>query len=330
MNEFRNQLTGTDPAGTFVRPDQRVQTKLSINQPGDVYEQEADRVADKIVHSGSAGDITPVQRKCEHCEKEEKKAQRKETNTSQVNAGNDLENYIGNLSGSGQPLPAGVREFYEPKFGYNFSNVRIHTDTVAAKSAQSINALAYTSGNNIVFNNGQYSPADNNGKKLLAHELTHVVQQQGAQPAGKTTVQKQGLEDFGLGDWGGGGGGLSDWGNGLNDWGGGLGDWGWGGGQTPCERSSLIHYKDLICPGSNDKSTWFKLPCAWRMYKNTGECTIGVAQMDAVDNIIAIELIDPNETTEVQSVSGCNYMVVSCMPDCSGKGSVRYGPPCIS
>ena len=73
-----------------------------------------------------------------------------------------------------------MRNFYEPRFGYDFNNVKVHTDTVAAKSAQSINALAFTSGNNIVFNNGQYSPDTDSGKRLLGHELTHVVQQRGS------------------------------------------------------------------------------------------------------------------------------------------------------
>ena len=78
---------------------------------------------------------------------------------------------------NGVPLPHETRDFFEPRFGYDFSNVKIHTDAVAAKSARSINALAYTSGNNIVFNQNQYSPETDSGKKLLAHELTHVVQQ---------------------------------------------------------------------------------------------------------------------------------------------------------
>jgi hypothetical protein len=73
-----------------------------------------------------------------------------------------------------------ARNFYEPRFGYDFSQVKVHTDTVAAKSAQSINALAYTSGNNIVFNHNQFNENSENGKKLLAHELTHVVQQKTA------------------------------------------------------------------------------------------------------------------------------------------------------
>jgi hypothetical protein len=88
-----------------------------------------------------------------------------------------LESYVGNLDNSGQPLSDKTRNFYESRMGQDFSQVKIHTDSVAAESAQSINALAYTSGNNVVFNNGQYSPDTDDGKRLLGHELTHVVQQ---------------------------------------------------------------------------------------------------------------------------------------------------------
>ncbi len=122
--------------------------------------------------------ITSIQRKCEHCEEEEKQMQRKETNGDEASADNNLESYVGNLKSGGQSLPDEVRNFYEPRFGFDFSNVKVHTDSVAAKSAQSINALAYTFGNNIVFNNGHYAPHTVNGRKLLGHELTHVVQQQ--------------------------------------------------------------------------------------------------------------------------------------------------------
>lgn len=160
------------------------QPKLTINNPDDKYEQEADAMADKVMRMQQPGiqlqslPVTGVQRKCAHCE-EDKKLQRKEINDEGTTADNNLENYIGNLSGGGQTLPNEVRNFYEPRFGHDFSNVKVHTDTVAAKSAQSINALAYTSGNNIVFNNGQYAPNTDIGKKLLSHELTHVVHQAG-------------------------------------------------------------------------------------------------------------------------------------------------------
>ncbi|MFT3823209.1 MAG: DUF4157 domain-containing protein [Chitinophagaceae bacterium] len=177
-----------------------IQPKLTVNQPGDKYEQEADSVAEKVMRSEmpdtfiktNTPNITPVQRKCAaceeekkknvqrkcaHCEEEDKKAQRKEANTPPTTGNNHLDTYVSSISGSGQPLSAETRNYFEPRFGRDFSNVRVHTDSVAAKSAQSINAQAYTTGNNIVFNNGHYAPGTEGGKKLLAHELTHVVQQ---------------------------------------------------------------------------------------------------------------------------------------------------------
>ena len=159
------------------------QPKLTINQPNDPYEQEADAMADKVMRMEQPGvqlkplPITQIQRKCTHCEDEENKMQRKEINGDEATADSSLENYVGGLSSGGQTLPNEVRNFYEPRFGYDFSNVKVHTDSVAAKSAQSINALAYTSGNNIVFSKDQYSPNTASGKRLLGHELTHVIQQ---------------------------------------------------------------------------------------------------------------------------------------------------------
>jgi len=176
---------GTTPASkpVFFQP------KLSINQPNDVYEQEADHMADKVMRMTDNSQhentffkpaIDSLQRKCQACEEEDKFVHRKESNGSELQSRNEPDNYIGSLNSSGQPIPAPSRKFFEPKFGHDFSNVRLHTDTIAAKSAQSINALAYTSGNNIIFNNGQYSPDSDSGKRLMAHELTHVVQQQGS------------------------------------------------------------------------------------------------------------------------------------------------------
>lgn len=81
------------------------------------------------------------------------------------------------LRSSGQPLDPAARAFMEPRFGHDFSQVRIHTDGKAATSAQSIQALAYTAGRDIVFAPDQYSPHSERGKRLLAHELAHVVQQ---------------------------------------------------------------------------------------------------------------------------------------------------------
>lgn len=120
-------------------------------------------------------DTASIQRKCAHCEEEEKKIQRKENN-AEAAVSQHIESYIGSLSG-GRFLSRDERSFFEPRMDYDFNNVRLHTDSAADKSAQSIKALAYTTGNNIVFRANQYQPETNEGKKLLAHELTHVIQQ---------------------------------------------------------------------------------------------------------------------------------------------------------
>ena len=81
------------------------------------------------------------------------------------------------LNTPGQPLDRGTRAFMEPRFGHDFSGVRVHTDTKAAQSARAVNALAYTVGKDVVFGMGQYQPGTMGGKRLLAHELTHTIQQ---------------------------------------------------------------------------------------------------------------------------------------------------------
>jgi hypothetical protein len=82
------------------------------------------------------------------------------------------------LRSPGQPLDSSTRAFMEPRFGHDFSQVRVHTDIQAAESTREVHALAYTVGRNIVFGLGQYVPATHAGKRLLAHELTHSVQQE--------------------------------------------------------------------------------------------------------------------------------------------------------
>ena len=81
------------------------------------------------------------------------------------------------LNAPGQPLAAGTRAFFEPRFGHDFSVVRVHADSRAAASARAFNALAYTTGQHVVFAEGNFSPQTMKGKRLLAHELAHVVQQ---------------------------------------------------------------------------------------------------------------------------------------------------------
>ena len=90
--------------------------------------------------------------------------------------------YIRSLHGKGSPLPKEAQHFFGKRMAYDFSEVRIHTGNEAEESARNVSAKAYTTGNNIVFNKGQYNPSSADGKKLLAHELTHVVQQKGDDP----------------------------------------------------------------------------------------------------------------------------------------------------
>ena len=120
---------------------------------------------------------TGVQRKCAGCEDEENPVQRKSNDNSDSGITSGVENFVDSLHNSGQNLPENTRSFFENSMGYDFSSVKVHTGTEAANSARSINALAYTSGNHIVFNQNQFDPGTTTGKKLLAHELTHVVQQ---------------------------------------------------------------------------------------------------------------------------------------------------------
>lgn len=94
------------------------------------------------------------------------------------------------IKGGGQPLPEATRAAFEPRFGYDFSHVRVHTDTPATESAAAIKARAFTVGSDIAFGAGEYAPESAAGQKLLAHELTHVIQQDGQM----ATLRSKGID----------------------------------------------------------------------------------------------------------------------------------------
>jgi uncharacterized protein DUF4157 len=119
------------------------------------------------------GTATSTDTECEQCKK--KKLQRRAKNNSELEDVPEIVEEV--LNAPGRPLDADARSFMEPRFGHDFSRVRVHTDARAAASARSVNALAYTVGSNVVFAQGQYAPGKSHGRKLLAHELAHVVQQ---------------------------------------------------------------------------------------------------------------------------------------------------------
>ena len=116
-----------------------------------------------------------LNRKCESCEKEDK-VQKKENAATGNTVSQAATSQIKSLQG-GTALPASTRSFFEPRFSADFSNVKVHTDSPSNELASSVNARAFTYKNHIVFNKGQYDTETHNGKSLLAHELTHVVQQ---------------------------------------------------------------------------------------------------------------------------------------------------------
>ncbi len=167
---------------------QRLQAKLTVSQAGDPAELEADRVADQVMRMSEP---PVVQRKCSSCE-EDDKLQRKCTECNEQEKEKELQRKEGTagsaaapsivhdvLRSSGRPLDPNMRAFMEPRFGRDFSQVRVHSGPHAAESARAVNALAYTVGQNVVFAENQYQPGSASGQRLLAHELTHVIQQTG-------------------------------------------------------------------------------------------------------------------------------------------------------
>ena len=174
-----------------------IQPKLTINQPKDMYEKEADAVADKIMRMEDEESlqtkISPltVQRKCAECEEEENNVQMKgEGNRRVMTTAPPSVNKV--ISAGGESLDAGTKGFMESRFGHDFGNVQVHNDSKAHQSSAEINALAYTHGNHVVFGEGQFQPNSNSGKQLLAHELAHVIQQSESLPF----VQKKDDWDF--------------------------------------------------------------------------------------------------------------------------------------
>lgn len=180
---------------SFVPSSPALQAKLTVNTPGDEFEREADQTADTLMRRGSARagereepsirkqEAPPedeIQRQCSDCEKKEETP----VHTVQREASGDGDGgttapaIVGEvISSGGSSLDGATRTHMENHFGADFSQVRVHNDGRAHTSARAISAHAYTYGNHIAFAEGQYRPTTQSGRHLLAHELTHVVQQ---------------------------------------------------------------------------------------------------------------------------------------------------------
>jgi outer membrane protein OmpA-like peptidoglycan-associated protein len=231
-NFSRQNSTGIDFGKIHINAPITIMPKLTVNQPNDIHEREADTVAEKVMSNPGthadkgfgfpfrsksveiqrkcakceekekklqkkeAGNATTpaydtvnqtlqIQRKCAECEEKEKKLQKKESGNSTTPAYDTVSQA---LQSPGQPLDTSTRNFMESRFRYDFSQVKIHTNSIAAESAREVNAHAYTVGNSVVFARGQYTPDTTAGRKLLAHELTHTIQQA---PAGRSALQSK-------------------------------------------------------------------------------------------------------------------------------------------
>lgn len=198
-----------------------LQAKLRIGQPNDIYEQEADRVADQVMRmpDNAAGDSQQsalsrasksVQAKSgcalskgPSCGEEEptgKMIMPERIRPSDSDSGQSpavtpsTESAIRSLTGGGRPLSQLERSFFEPRFGTDFSDVRIHSGNHAGELAQTVQAKAFTLGRDIYFGRGQYNTGEAQSGRLLAHELTHVVQQAGA----NKSLQRQHVPDTGF------------------------------------------------------------------------------------------------------------------------------------
>lgn len=151
-----------------------LQRKLAIGASNDPLEQEADRVADQVMalpaHSAASGAPPRIQRF---------------SGQSSGEIGEAPASVDQALASPGRPLEPQLRRDMEQRFGHNFSRVRVHSGAAAEQSAREVNAHAYTVGHNIVFGAGRFAPGAQEGRRLIAHELTHVVQQ-GAAPGAAT------------------------------------------------------------------------------------------------------------------------------------------------
>lgn len=207
-------IAATPPPGEPDRGTPVVWPKLIVGAPDDAWEREADHVAEHFAR-GEVGAVTAapprVQRMCAacaaggashcpHCEEEEARGRGRDPDagtlrrqiafgaaaapSSAFAAPPAAASHIMASRGRGEPLAPQARRTFEPHFGRDLGQVRVHADAPAAETARALSARAFTSGSDIYFGAGQYTPATPAGRQLLAHELTHVVQQGGGAPPG--------------------------------------------------------------------------------------------------------------------------------------------------
>ncbi|NOU16599.1 MAG: DUF4157 domain-containing protein [Bacteroidales bacterium] len=210
-------------------PGRIIQPKLEVNPPNDIYEKQADEVANRVSRMpGNAQDNLQMQPKEDEDKKLQMKSEEEDKNLQmkseedesvsrppedeekgkiQMSVGSSSNNQVPQVSsslasqlnstkGQGSPLSEGVSREMGQKIGGNFNNVRVHTDDNAVRMNKELGAKAFTHGNDIYFNNGQYNPENSSERHLLVHELTHVIQQKqhSAQRKIMRAVTEQGVD----------------------------------------------------------------------------------------------------------------------------------------
>ncbi|MCE7991877.1 MAG: DUF4157 domain-containing protein [Roseivirga sp.] len=203
-NKSKSQPVSINRATTLSGSQRKVQAKLVIGRPNDRYEQEANRMADQLTKTPQSR-TTPVQRKCAACEKEEIQRQPINDEAIQTEAAPggpigptaQVENTIQQTRGQGSRLDNQTKSHMEHHFGADFSSVNIHTGNTAVQLNQELNANAFTVGNDVYFNEGKYRPHTAQGQHLLAHELTHTLQQGASHPGINQSLSENTI----AGDW---------------------------------------------------------------------------------------------------------------------------------
>lgn len=177
--------------GVLRRAGLPIQRKAEIDRPRDLWEVEADRAAEAVM--GKSDPTVPANRIG---------GLDRVSDYGVETEGNDG-SALHSINGGGNPLPKPVREFFEPRFRRDFSRVRIHTDSNAEGLARKIDARAFAVGENLFFGQGQYAPETHEGRRLLAHELAHTIQQRRFGPAAQPVLRKKENDaDIDAMDWG--------------------------------------------------------------------------------------------------------------------------------
>ncbi len=156
-----------------------MQTKLKVNVPGDIYEQEADQIANQVM-------ATPAHPVIIDTPRIDRLIVQSTGQTDTAPASVDRV-----IANPGRPLEPALRKDLEQRFGHDFSRVRVHSGAPAEQSAREVNAHAYTVGYNMVFGAGQFAAETREGRRLIAHELTHVVQQESSSSISMDLLQRQ-------------------------------------------------------------------------------------------------------------------------------------------